>query len=96
MTVTLVNFGDLVVGIGSGGYGSVRENSKHRRERVGSKLRRVDEGVVFEDVPFDLVKNLGTPYRDKAIERGDCQQEVAKCRRVQHACVENDALTLQR
>ena len=61
-----------------------------------SKLRRVDCGVVFDDVSFDLVKNQGTPYRNKPIERGDRQNEVAKCWRVENACVENDALTLQR
>ena len=91
-----MNPGDLVVGTGRGCYRSVWENSKHRRERVGSKLRRVDGRVVCKDVLFDLVKNLGTPYRNKAIEGGDRQQEVAKRRWVQHACVENDALALQR
>ena len=96
VTVTFVNLGDLVVGIDSGGYRSVWENSIHRRERMGSKLRRVDGGVIFENVPFDLVKNLATPYRNTAIERGDRQQEIAKRRRIQHARVENDALTLQR
>jgi hypothetical protein len=33
--------------------------------------------VVFEDVPFDLVKNQRTPYRNKSIERSDGQEKVA-------------------
>ena len=68
----------------------------HRRQRVRSENRRVDRRVVFDDVPFNLIEDDVTPNRDEAVESGDREEKIAKGRRVQDACVENDALTFQR